>query len=209
MVFSSLTFLCAFLPAVLILYYLSRRIAYRNVVLTVASLIFYAWGEPSFIILLIAATVVNYLIALGIGRAHKKENKTAARALLGCAVAFDILMIGVFKYASFILGSANAVFRFSLPVPEIGLPLGISFYTFQILTYVIDVYRKQTPVQRSYIKFLCFVSMFPQLIAGPIVRYSEVAAALDDRSVTVNDFADGATQFVLGMGKKDKVKNKK
>ena len=202
MVFSSLTFLCVFLPAVLVMYNLSKRIAYKNTVLTIASLIFYAWGEPSFIILLIAATVVNYFIALGIGKAHTTDNKIAARLLIAAAVTFDILMIGIFKYAAFILGSINAVFHVSLPVPEIGLPLGISFYTFQILTYVIDVYRKQTPVQRSYMKFLCFVSMFPQLIAGPIVRYSEVASALNDRSVTLDDFADGSTQFVLGLGKK-------
>ena len=111
-------------------------------------------------------------------------------------------MIGVFKYAAFAVNSVNSLFRLSFPVPEIGLPLGISFYTFQILTYVLDVYKKDTPVQKSYLKFLTFVSMFPQLVAGPIVRYRDVAEGLSDRHVTINDFADGATQFVLGLAKK-------
>lgn len=202
MVFSSLTFLCVFLPAVLFLSVLSKNIRYKNTILAAMSLIFYAWGEPSLILLLIAASLVNFFLAFGIGRCHKRENKTGARALAGAAIAFDILMIGVFKYAAFLLGSVNAVFRISLPVPEIGLPLGISFYTFQILTYVIDVYRKDTPVQKSYLKFITFVSMFPQLIAGPIVRYSDVAEGLDYRKITVKDFADGSTQFVIGLSKK-------
>ena len=199
MVFSSLTFICVFLPAVLLLYNLSRNITYRNVILTASSLVFYAWGEPSFIILLIAATIVNYCLALGIDR---WRGKAGHKLLFALAVVFDIGMIGVFKYAAFVMGSINAVFHLSFPVPQIGLPLGISFYTFQILTYVVDVYKGDTPVQKSYLKFLCFVSMFPQLIAGPIVRYREVAAALDKRTVHMKDFADGAVQFTFGLAKK-------
>lgn len=199
MVFSSLTFICVFLPAVLLMYNLSRNITYRNVVLTASSLMFYAWGEPSFIILLIAATIVNFVLALFI---DKWRGKRGAKLLFAFAVAFDIAMIGVFKYAAFVVSSFNFVLHLSFPVPEIGLPLGISFYTFQILTYVVDVYKGGTPVQKSYLKFLCFVSMFPQLIAGPIVRYSEVAAALDKRTVRMRDFADGAVQFTFGLSKK-------
>lgn len=202
MVFSSLTFLCVFLPMVLFLTFLSKNILYKNIVLAVMSLIFYAWGEPSLIVLLLAATVVNYFIAFGIGECHKKENKLGAKLFVTAAIVFDILMIGVFKYAAFFLESVNTVFRMSLPIPEIGLPLGISFYTFQILTYVLDVYKKEVPVQKSYLKFITYVSMFPQLIAGPIVRYSDVASALDYRKVTVSDFADGATQFAIGLSKK-------
>lgn len=202
MVFSSLTFLCAFLPAVLLIYSLSKNVTYKNLILAIASLIFYAWGEPSLLLLLIAASLVNYFLARGIGVCQRKQKQTGAKVLIGLAVAFDILMIGVFKYAAFFMESVNSVFSVSFPVPHIGLPLGISFYTFQILTYVIDVYRKQTPVQKSYLKFITFVSMFPQLIAGPIVRYSEVAEGLEDRRVTVSDFADGATQFVIGLSKK-------
>lgn len=202
MVFSSLTFLCVFLPVVLLFYYFSKSITYKNAVLAVMSLIFYAWGEPSLLILLIAASLVNYFIALDIGGCQARQKDAGAKALVACAIVFDILMIGVFKYAAFTVSSVNSVFRLSFPIPEIGLPLGISFYTFQILTYVLDVYRKDTPVQKSYLKFITFVSMFPQLIAGPIVRYQEVAEGLDDRKVTVSDFADGATQFVIGLGKK-------
>ncbi len=202
MVFSSLTFLCVFLPAVLLVYSFSKNITYKNAVLATASLIFYAWGEPSLLLLLLAASVVNYFLARGIGACHKKEKLAGAKFFIGITVAFDILMIGVFKYAAFFMGSINSVFRVSFPIPQIGLPLGISFYTFQILTYVIDVYRKDTPVQKSYLKFITFMSMFPQLIAGPIVRYSEVAEGLEDRKVTVKDFADGATQFVIGLSKK-------
>lgn len=199
MVFSSLTFICVFLPAVLLLYNLSRNITYRNVVLTASSLVFYAWGEPSFIILLIAATLVNFALALLI---DKRRGKSGYKALFALAVFFDIAMIGVFKYAAFVMSSLNFVLHISFPVPEIGLPLGISFYTFQILTYVVDVYKGSTTVQKSYLKFLCFVSMFPQLIAGPIVRYSEVASALDRRTVRMKDFADGAVQFTFGLSKK-------
>ena len=202
MVFSSLTFLCVFLPIVLLLYYLSKNVTYKNTVLALFSLVFYAWGEPPLLLLLLAATVVNYFLALGIGAAQKREKNAGAKACVALAVIFDIAMIGVFKYAAFAIGSINGIFGLSFPIPEIGLPLGISFYTFQILTYVLDVYRKDTPVQKSYLKFVTFVSMFPQLIAGPIVRYQDVAKGLDDRKVTISDFADGATQFVIGLGKK-------
>lgn len=202
MVFSSLTFVCVFLPLVLLFYSLCKNITYKNIILATASLVFYAWGEPSLLLLLLTASIVNYLLALGIGVCHKRDNGIGAKLLVVGAIIFDILMIGVFKYAAFTVNSINSVFRLSFPVPEIGLPLGISFYTFQILTYVLDVYRKDTPVQKSYLKFITFVSMFPQLVAGPIVRYKEVAEGLDDRKVTVSDFADGATQFVLGLAKK-------
>lgn len=202
MVFSSLTFLCVFLPAVLLLYSFSKNITYKNTILAAASLVFYAWGEPSLLILLIAASLVNYFLALGIGACQKREKNAGAKACVTLAIIFDIAMIGVFKYAAFTVSSINGVFGLSFPIPEIGLPLGISFYTFQILTYVLDVYRKDTPVQKSYLKFITFVSMFPQLIAGPIVRYQEVAEGLNDRKVTITDFADGATQFVIGLGKK-------
>lgn len=202
MVFSSLTFVCVFLPLVLLLYSLSKNVTYMNAILTAVSLIFYAWGDPPLLLLLLTASTVNYFLALGIGLCHNRDNKGGAKFFVVCAIVFDILMIGVFKYAAFAVNSVNSLFRLSFPVPEIGLPLGISFYTFQILTYVLDVYKKDTPVQKSHLKFLTFVSMFPQLVAGPIVRYRDVADGLSDRHVTINDFADGATQFVLGLAKK-------
>ncbi len=202
MVFSSLTFICVFLPVFLLFYSLSKSITYKNIVLAAASLVFYAWGEPSLLLLLLAASIVNYILALGIGVCQRKNDDLGAKLLVSGAIVFDILMIGVFKYAAFTVSSINSVFRLSFPIPQIGLPLGISFYTFQILTYVLDVYRKDTPVQKSYLKFITFVSMFPQLVAGPIVRYQEVAEGLNDRRVTISDFADGSTQFVLGLAKK-------
>lgn len=202
MVFSSLTFLCVFLPVILLFYYLSKNITYKNTVLAVGSLIFYAWGEPSLLLLLIAASLVNFFLAMGIGACRSRNKRAGAKLCVAAAIVFDILMIGVFKYAAFAVSTVNGLLGFSFPIPQIGLPLGISFYTFQILTYVIDVYRGDTPVQRSYLKFITFVSMFPQLIAGPIVRYTDVAEGLNDRRVTVTDFADGATQFVLGLSKK-------
>ena len=202
MVFSSLTFLCVFLPVFLLLYSLARSVTQKNIVLAISSLVFYAWGEPSLLILLIAASLVNYFLARGIGVYHIKESKVGALILTALAIIFDILMIGVFKYAGFIVSSVNSLLGMSFAVPKISLPLGISFYTFQILTYVLDVYRKDTPVQKSYLKFITFIAMFPQLIAGPIVRYSDVAEGLSERKVTVSDFADGSTQFVIGLSKK-------
>lgn len=199
MVFSGLTFLCVFLPIVLLLYNLSRNITYRNIVLTVSSLVFYAWGEPSFLILLIGASLVNFVLAIIMDRYYGLKR---AKFILVLTIALDIAMIGVFKYAAFLTESANGIFKTAFPVPQIGLPLGISFYTFQILSYIVDVYRNETQVQKSYLKFLTYVSMFPQLIAGPIVRYSEVEKSINKRSVRAVDFADGARLFVMGLSKK-------
>lgn len=199
MVFSSLTFLCVFLPLVLLIYNFSRSVTYKNAVITFSSLLFYAWGEPSFILLLLAASFINYVLAIVMDRYYGLRR---AKAILVFTVLLDIAMIGVFKYAAFLTESANAVFSAELPVPQIGLPLGISFYTFQILSYVVDVYRNETHVQKSYLKFLTYVSMFPQLIAGPIVRYSEVEKSINKRKVRSVDFADGAKLFVLGLSKK-------
>lgn len=199
MVFSGLTFLCAFLPIVLLMYNLSHNITYKNIIITIFSLIFYAWGEPSFLILLIGASLVNFMIALII---DKYYGLWQAKALLIFTVLLDLAMIGVFKYSAFIIESTNSIFGTVFPVPQIGLPLGISFYTFQILSYIVDVYRNETQAQKSYLKFLTYVSMFPQLIAGPIVRYAEVEKNINKRNVRVADFADGAKLFVLGLSKK-------
>lgn len=199
MVFSSLTFICIFLPAVLLLYNISRNVTYRNVVITVSSLVFYAWGEPSFLILMIAASFVNYILAIIMDRYY---GLWQSKLVLAIAAVFDIAMIGVFKYAGFITESINSISGLSIPIPNIALPLGISFYTFQILSYMVDVYRNDTRAQRSYLKFLTFVSMFPQLIAGPIVRYTQVEKSLNKRHVRLIDFADGSKRFVLGLAKK-------
>lgn len=199
MVFSSLTFLCIFLPAFLALYMISENVTYRNIVLTGASLLFYAWGEPSFLVLLIAASFVNFLLAEWIAAFR---GTLLSKVIFVFTVILDIAMIGVFKYAGMITGTINTLLHLSIPIPNIGLPLGISFYTFQILTYVVDVYRGDVRVQHSYLKFLTFVSMFPQLIAGPIVRYSSVAKNLKKRTTTMWRFTNGASQFIIGLAKK-------
>lgn len=199
MVFSSLTFLCVFLPIVLILHSASKNTSYRNAVITIASLIFYAWGEPSFLILLLMASFINYILALITSRYY---GLWQSKVSLAAAVIFDIAMIGVFKYAAFLTESINGVFNTVFPIPQIGLPLGISFYTFQILSYVIDVYKNRTGVQKSYLKFLTYVSMFPQLIAGPIVRYTDIEMSLQKRTIRAWEFSDGASRFIMGLGKK-------
>ena len=204
MVFSSLVFLFHFLPLVLLCYYLvpARFLHARNAVLFVFSLIFYAWGEPRFVLLMLLSVAVNYAAGLLIGRFRAREKQGGCRAVLWSSVAFNLAMIGVFKYSGFLISTVNTLLGTALPVPDIALPIGISFYTFQIMTYVIDVYRGDTPPQRSLISLGTYIAMFPQLIAGPIVRYGDIASQLDRRTETVSGFAEGVRIFVMGLAKK-------
>ena len=199
MVFSGLTFLLLFLPALLVLYFLSRDLRWRNGVLVVFSLIFYAWGEPVMVLLLIGTTLFNYLVARAMDRTHSAAGK---RLCLILGVVGSLAGLLYFKYAGFFLTTLADLFGFRLSFEAPRLPIGISFYTFQILTYTVDVYRGKTPVQKSFWRLLLYVSCFPQLIAGPIVQYSDVAAALDQRSTAMEDFTDGMRRFLLGLGKK-------
>ena len=199
MVFSSLTFLCIFLPAVLLLYNISRNTLYRNIVITVASLVFYAWGDPTSLVLLIAASFVNFILAIIMDRYHGFKR---AKVFLIIAVVLDVAMLGVFKYAAFFAGTINSLFHLSIPVPDMILPLGISFYTFQMISYVVDVYRNESRAQKSYLKFLMFVSMFPKVSSGPIVRYPAIEKSLAKRQVRATDFAQGSKRFIMGLGKK-------
>ena len=199
MVFSSLTFLCIFLPAVLLLYNVSRSVTYRNAVITVSSLVFYAWGDPAFLLLLIAASFVNYILAIIMDRYY---GLWQSKMILAAAVVLDAALLGVFKYTAFFVGSINSALGLSLSVPGIALPLGISFYTFQIISYMADVYRGEARAQRSYLKFLTFISMFPKITSGPIARYPQLERSLSKRQVRPQDFADGARRFILGLGKK-------
>ena len=166
MVFSGLTFLLLFLPALLILYFLSRDLRWRNGVLVVFSLIFYAWGEPVMVLLLIGTTLFNYLIARAMDRANSAAGK---RLCLVLGVIGSLAGLLYFKYAGFFLTTLSDLFGFRLSFNAPRLPIGISFYTFQILTYTVDVYRGKTPVQKSFWRLLLYVNCFPQLIAGPIV----------------------------------------
>ena len=195
MVFSNLIFLYLFLPLCLAAYFLCRSVPAKNAVLIVFSLIFYAWGEPVYLFLMIAAAAVNWGFGLLIEKRHK-------RVFLVLALVLDLGCLAVFKYTGFVVENLNALFGASIPVPVIALPIGISFYTFQALSYTVDVWRGDVPAQRSFAKFLLYISLFPQLIAGPIVRYSDIAPELRSRTHTLSDAAAGTRRFVLGLAKK-------
>ena len=195
MVFSNLIFLYLFLPVCLIAYFFCPGIRAKNAVLILFSLIFYAWGEPVYLLLMIASAAVNWYFGLLIERRRKK-------IFLILALVLDLGCLAVFKYAGFFVENLNAVFGASIPVPQIALPIGISFYTFQALSYTVDVWRGDVPAQRSFAKLLLYISLFPQLIAGPIVRYADVAGQIDARSFDAADAFYGATRFCIGLAKK-------
>jgi len=199
MVFSSTIFLCVYLPLVLLGYYICPKKG-RNLFLLIASLVFYAWGEPKYVFLMIFSILVNYIF----GRLMDKhrENKKRLKLMLVLSVVIDIGLLSVFKYTDFIITNVNAIFGSSFDLLNIALPIGISFYTFQAMSYTIDVYRNDVRVQKNLIDFGMYITMFPQLIAGPIVRYADVQDQLAERSVTTADFSEGVMRFVVGLGKK-------
>lgn len=199
MVFSSTIFLCVYLPLVLLGYYICPKKG-RNLFLLIASLVFYAWGEPKYVFLMIFSILVNYIF----GRLMDKnrENKKRLKLMLVLSVVIDLGLLSVFKYTDFIITNVNAIFGSSFDLLKIALPIGISFYTFQAMSYTIDVYRNDVRVQKNLIDFGMYITMFPQLIAGPIVRYADVQDQLADRSVTTADFSEGVMRFVVGLGKK-------
>lgn len=199
MVFSSLNFMYLFLPVCLLLYFILRGIKARNYLLLVMSLLFYAWGEPKWIVLMIVTTLVDYGAGLLVDK--YRGQKRAKWALAG-SVVITLSFLAVFKYLGFFNQNLNSLFGAELPTQIFNLPIGISFYTFQAITYVVDVYRGKARVQRSYANLLLYVSLFPQLIAGPIVRYTDIAEQLESRETTVEGFARGITRFVTGLGKK-------
>ena len=206
MVFSSSVFLCAFLPVVLFLYFVIPNLVWRNGLLFVASLIFYAWGEPRNLPLLLGSILINYLLALGID-ALRRSGKGGQKALLVAAVAVNLAILFVYKYLNFAVDNINALLKLlgvasALPRAALSLPIGISFFTFQAMSYVIDVYRDTVPVQKNPLRFGLYVALFPQLIAGPIVRYHTVAQEIGRRSVTIDDFSAGARRCIRGLGKK-------
>lgn len=204
MVFSSFVFLFLFLPAVLAVYFLCRGTTARNAVLCVFSLVFYAWGEPVYILLMLASILLNYCVGLVLGKTAKKG---ARRALMILALVINLGAIGFFKYGGFVVTNINALAGLQLTVPLLDLPIGISFYTFQILSYVIDVYRGQTKAQRSLLSLTTYIALFPQLVAGPIVRYETVERELKERTVTPSDFTQGIARFIIGLGKKVLIAN--
>lgn len=199
MVFSSLTFLYLFLALCLVLYFAIGNTTARNIILLVFSLFFYAWGEPKHILLMLATTLVDYAGGLLIS---KFRGRPQAKFFTGLTAAVTLLSLAFFKYSAFFRENLNAAFSLELPVLRLALPVGISFYTFQALTYVVDVYRGRVGVQRAYWKLLLYVSMFPQLIAGPIVRYGDVEAQIGARTVTAKGASAGVLRFSSGLLKK-------
>ena len=199
MTFSSLTFTTLFFPVVLILYFICTDLRWRNGVLLVASLIFYSWGEPIWVLAMIGSTAINYVAAMLIDRASSPGLRKTA-LVVGAAASLAVLFY--FKYAAFLVNSVTSLFGVSFSIPVLELPIGISFYTFQVLTYTVDVYRGKSPVQRDPFKLMLYVSCFPQLIAGPIVQYSDVAVMLDERESTPDGFTEGMKRFAVGLSKK-------
>ena len=198
MLFSSIPFLYYFLPAVLILYFLAPW-KLKNSVLLLSSLIFYGWGEPKLLALMVFTIALFYFCGLAIDRAGEGRGR---KLWLTVSVVISIALLGLFKYADFFIGNVNAITGLSLPLLRLALPVGISFYTFQCLSYTIDVYRGNVSAQKNPISFGAYVALFPQLIAGPIVRYVDVARELENRQTTWEDVSYGLRRFLVGLGKK-------
>ena len=203
MLFSSITFLYRFLPAVLLLYAVMPRRG-KNAVLLAASLIFYFWGEPKYTILLLISSLSDYLHGLNI---ESHRGQPSAKIALVSSVVINLLMLGVFKYLDFFIGTANTLLGTTIPQPGLKLPIGISFFTFQTMSYSIDVYRGDAKAEKNLLSFATYVCLFPQLVAGPIVRYTDVSAELSGRKLTLDRFALGARRFAVGLGKKVLIAN--
>ena len=210
MVFSDLLFLLVFIPAFALCYMLGtlldkatskslteKRVLARNIVIVLFSLIFYGWGEPIYVFLMVLCVFLNYLSGLSIDRFEGKRRKVA----LSLGLVANLAILGTFKYADFFVQTLCDL-GLNIPLPNIALPIGISFYTFQSISYLIDVYRKQSPAQRHFGNLLLYISMFPQLVAGPIVRYDTIAREINNRSTSSSDVAEGVFRFLIGLGKK-------
>lgn len=198
-VFSSLIFMYLFLPLCLVMQFVIRNNKVRNYFLLAMSLIFYAWGEPKWIVLMLISTFVDYIGGLIV---EKYRGQWQAKAGLAASIVVTLSFLAVFKYLGFFNSTVNGIFGTELPIKVFALPIGISFYTFQTITYTVDVYRGKAPVQRSYANLLLYVSLFPQLIAGPIVRYVDIAEQIENRKVTLPGFYKGITRFATGLAKK-------
>ncbi len=204
MVFSSIIFLFYFLPIILILYYLSPK-KHRNAVLFFGSLFFYAWGEPVYVCLLLLSTVFNFFLGIKIEKEEKDAKKR--KTILIAGIALNIAILVFFKYTNFLIDIINVILPYDIPSVKITLPIGISFFTFQTMSYIIDVYRKTTKAQKKYIDFGTYVALFPQLIAGPIVRYNSIDYQLSKRRETIEGFTSGTVCFVAGLAKKVLIAN--
>lgn len=202
MLYSSFVFIFVFLPLVTFLYYIFKNRIVRNVILCVSSLIFYAWGEPSYIFLMLGTILLNYYFAILIDKYKNKK-----KIFMFLTVIFDLGLLCLFKYSNFFMSTVNSIFNIKVPLLNISLPIGISFYTFQVLSYVIDVYRGDVKVQRNLLNLATYVSLFPQLVAGPIVRYQTIADELENRRESLDLFVSGMKRFMVGFAKKVLIAN--
>ncbi len=201
MLFSSTIFLFVFLPIVLLLYYgIARKENTRNMVLLLASLGFYAWGEPKFVLIMIVCIIANYTFGMLVDKYRDDKNKSVI--ILATMLSFNLVVLGIFKYLGFIVQNINGLLHMNIEVPQIALPIGISFFTFQSISYVIDVYKKQGKVLKNPMDVGLYVALFPQLIAGPIVRYETIANEIHGRKESEDDFASGIVRFIIGLSKK-------
>ena len=209
MLFSSSVFLMMFLPLTLLIYYLvpGRFITAKNTVLLIASLVFYGWGEPKYILVMLVSIVINYVLAIAIGKMKESKNEHGARLMLILDVIVNLGLLGFFKYTDFIIDTVNSLTGAGLGLLGIALPIGISFYTFQTMSYVIDVFRGKVPSQKNIITLAAYITLFPQLIAGPIVRYSDVELQLMNRTSDPLRIATGIRRFVRGFAKKILIAN--
>ena len=202
MLFSSVEFIFIFLPIVIFVYYvlLKKSRTLQNIFLTFSSLFFYAWGEPKFVIIMIISILINWYLAIRVDK--KRGNKKSIKLLLCMTIIINLSILFIFKYLMFTLTNINNIFGSNLSVPNITLPIGISFFTFQAISYVIDVYRKNGEVQKNPLNVALYIAFFPQLIAGPIVRYETIAKQIKSRQETFDDFASGVCRFMVGLGEK-------
>lgn len=201
MVFSSLYFSFFFLPIVVILYYLAKE-KYRNYILLIASLYFYSYGEPTFVFVMMGSILVNYAMAISISHFKRSGKNKISKNILIANIIINIGILFVFKYLDFAITTTNWILKTNMSLKGIALPIGISFFTFQAMSYVIDVYREEIEVQKNPLYLALYISFFPQLIAGPIVRYSTIAEQITKRTCTADKFAEGVRRFLLGFGKK-------
>ncbi len=201
MVFSSILFIFFFLPAVLLVYFIVP-LKLRHFVLLFFSLLFYAWGEPIYIFIMLFSTIFDYVNGLLIERFYSKDNHNAAKTVMVCSVIVNLGILAFFKYNNFFIENINTWTGSNLPLADIALPIGISFYTFQTMSYTIDVYRREVTAQRNIISFGAYVTMFPQLVAGPIVQYKDIEKQLDSNRTTLDDFSYGIKRFITGLAKK-------
>ena len=205
MLFTSDIFIFLFLPFTIIFYYILRKRKFKNLFLLIMSLLFYAYGEPRFVIIMILSIIINYITGLLINKF--KLNKRLSKLLLTIGIVYNLGILIIFKYLMFLLENINTIFKSHIPIPNILLPIGISFFTFQILSYIIDVYRGKIKVQKNIFNLGLYISFFPQLIAGPIVRYETIQNQINDRKETIDKFYDGLCRFVIGFSKKVLIAN--